>query len=77
MSDNIQDAILPILARIQSDIGAFRRESNDRLDRLEEAVKKHRRDSAGMLVMMRATVTDFDARVSEIEERMSAYDKRQ
>ena len=35
---------------------------------------KQRRDSAGMLVMMRATVTDFDERVSDVEERVAALE---
>jgi hypothetical protein len=63
MSDNVQTATLEILKKIQSDISGIK----DRLDRIEDINRKQRRDSAGMLVMMRATAGDFDERVSEVE----------
>jgi hypothetical protein len=62
-SDNVQTATLEILKKIQSDISGIK----DRLDRIEDINRKQRRDSAGMLVMMRATAGDFDERVSEVE----------
>ena len=46
-----------------------------RLEGVETLLRKQRRDSAGMLVMMRATVGDFDERVRDIEERMDAFEK--
>jgi hypothetical protein len=70
MSDNVQTAMLKILKKIQEKLS----EHDRRFDRLEELVRKQRRDSAGMLVMMRATAGDFDQRVSEIEARMDAFD---
>jgi hypothetical protein len=74
MSDNVQTAMLEILKKIQQDNADFRKSVESRFDRLEELVRKQRRDSAGMLVMMRATAGDFDQRVSEIETRMDAFD---
>lgn len=81
MSDNLSDATPQILLRIREDIAAFRAEMsttakglNERLDRLEEIARKQRRDSAGMIVMMRATAGDFDERVSDIEERLTALE---
>ena len=41
-----------------------------RFDRLGELARKQRRDSAGFLVMMRATAGDFDARVTEVERQI-------
>jgi hypothetical protein len=38
-----------------------------RLDRIEDIVAKQRRDSAAMLVMMRATVGAFDERLLRVE----------
>jgi hypothetical protein len=76
MSDAVQNIMLDILKRIQGDNAEFRRVVEARFDRLEEIVRKQRRDSAGMLVMMRATASDFDERVSEIEERMDALEGR-
>jgi hypothetical protein len=74
MSDNVQNAVLDILKRIQQDNSEFRQSVEQRFDRLEEIVRKQRRDSAGMLVMMRATAGDFDERVTEIEQRMDALE---
>jgi hypothetical protein len=72
MSDNVQSATLDILKKIQADIGGIK----DRLDRIEDINRKQRRDSAGMLVMMRATAGDFDERVSEVEARVEALEAR-
>jgi hypothetical protein len=46
------------------------------MDRLDLGLRKDRRNAAGMLVMMRATAGDFDARVSEVEERVAAPESR-
>ncbi|WP_315797025.1 hypothetical protein [Bradyrhizobium sp. SZCCHNRI3043] len=43
---------------------------------MEALIRKQRRDSAGMLVMMRATASDFDERVTEVEERIAALEAR-
>jgi hypothetical protein len=72
MSDNVQTAMFEILKKMQSDIGGIK----DRLDRIENINRKQRRDSAGMLVMMRATAGDFDERVSEVEARVEALEAR-
>ena len=74
MSDNIKDATLQVLIKIQEELGAFRRSVEERLDRIEDINCKQRRDSAGMLVMMRATAGDFDERVSEVEERIAVLE---
>jgi hypothetical protein len=74
MTDNVEDATLQILTKIQDDVAAFRRSVEERLDRVEDINRKQRRDSAGMLVMMRATAGDFDERVSEVEERLAVLE---
>ncbi len=76
MADNAQNIVLDILKKLQVDNAEFQRRVDERFDRLEEIVRKQRRDSAGMLVMMRTTAGDFDERVSEIEERMDALEGR-
>ena len=76
MSDNVQSMVFDILKKMQGENADFRRSVEERFDRLEEIVRKQRRDPAGMLVMMRATAGDFDERVSEIEERMDALEGR-
>jgi hypothetical protein len=74
MSDKVKDATLQVLIKIQDDLAAFRQSVEERLDRIEEINRKQRRDSAGMLVMMRATAGDFDERVSEVEERIAVLE---
>ena len=90
MTEAPTDLILPILKKIQEDIAAFRSSVDARFDRVEQRLEhveqrlerveqlgiKQRRDSAGMLVMMRATVSDFNQRVTEIEERTTALERR-
>lgn len=66
MGDNAQSAMFEILKRIQTDVSDI----NVRLERVEKLVKKQRRDSAAMLVMMRATAGDFEERISDLEDEM-------
>ncbi len=74
MSNNTNYTTLNILVKIQDDLAAFRLSVDERLDRVEDINRKQRRDSAGMLVMMRATAGDFDERVSEVEERLAVLE---
>lgn len=60
----------------QEDIASFRATVEHRFNRLEEDNRKHRRNSAGMLVMMRATAGDFDERVNAVEERVAALEAK-
>lgn len=74
MTGNVKDAALQILTKIEDDVAAFRRSVEERLDRVEDINRKQRRDSAGMLVRMRASAGDFDERVSEVEERLAVLE---
>ena len=74
MADEAKDALPQILMGIQKSIAEFRASVETRLDRLEAVSRKQRRDSAGMLVMMRATAGDFEERVSEVERRVEALE---
>jgi hypothetical protein len=83
MGDNVENATFEILKGIQTSIADLRAETVTRFDRLEArmdrldlGLRKDRRNAAGMLVMMRATAGDFDARVSEVEERVAALESR-
>ena len=68
MADNVQSVMLEILKRLQSDMS----EVKARQERLEVIATKQRRDSAAMLVIMRATVGDFDERVRKLEADVQA-----
>jgi hypothetical protein len=70
------EAVPQILIRIQDSISMLRSDLTGRLERIETLVRKQRREGAAMLVMMRATVSDFDERVSDVEERLAALEGR-
>jgi hypothetical protein len=83
MANGPTDAIPQILIKIQesiaalrSELGQFRLDNQAQHDRMESLIRKQRRDAAGMLVMMRATASDFDERVSDVEERLSALEAK-
>jgi hypothetical protein len=83
MADNPTDAVPQILIKIQegisslrSELGQFRLSTEGRFERRESLIRKQRRDAAGMLVMMRATASDFDERVNEVEERVAALEAK-
>jgi len=83
MADNPTDAVHQILIKIQdgisslrSELGQFRLSTEARFERVEGLIRKQRRDAAGMLVMMRATASDFDERVNEVEERVAALEAK-
>jgi septal ring factor EnvC (AmiA/AmiB activator) len=71
MAENVQSAMLEILKRLQTDSVDVKKqlgEIDGRLSKLETQVKKQNADSAAMLVIMRATVRDFNERITEIED---------
>ena len=68
----IQDSI----SSLRSELGQFKLENLVQHDRMESLIRKQRRDAAGMLVMMRATASDFDERVNEVEERVAAQEAK-
>ncbi|MGY3450065.1 hypothetical protein [Bradyrhizobium sp. USDA 4353] len=83
MADTPTDAVHSILVKIQESISAlrsevsqFRQDNRAEHERMETLIRKQRRDSAGMLVMMRAAASDFDERVSAVEERMAALEAK-
>jgi hypothetical protein len=83
MADQPTNAVLQILIRIQdsisalrSEMGQFRRENETQHEEIRGLIGKQRRGSAAMMVIMRATVSDFDERVNEIVERVAALEAR-
>ena len=81
MSENVQTAMFEILKKIQADLAAFRSETeqhfqriDDRFQRVEDGMRKQRRDLASMLVMGRGVVGDFDERLTKVEDRVTALE---
>ena len=71
MSENVETAMFEILKKIQGDLAAFRTEAEDRFQRIEDGLRKQRRDNAAMLIMARAVVGDCDERVTKVEDRVA------
>ena len=83
MSDAPIDMILPVLKKIQQDIATMQlnittlqKSVDDRFDSVDAQFRKQRRDMAGMLVMMKSTAGHFDERVTSLESRVSALERR-
>jgi len=76
MADSVENAVFDILKKIQADIsavrtdiGAFKAENRAEHERMEGMMRRQRRDAAGMLVMTRAIVGEFEERVTDLEQR--------
>lgn len=83
MGDTVVNATFEILKGIQASLANLWAETVTRFDRLEARIdrldlgmREDRGNAAGMPVTMRATAGDFDARVSEVEERIAALESR-
>ena len=75
----IQDSINAIrsdLGTLRAEVGEFKRENETQHEEIRGLIHKQRRGSAAMMVIMRATVSDFDERVNEIVERVAALESR-
>jgi hypothetical protein len=75
----IQDSISALRSEVgtlRSEVGQFKRENETQHEEIRGLIHKQRRGSAAMMVIMRATVSDFDERVNEIVERVAALEAR-
>jgi hypothetical protein len=66
----IQDSI----AALRAEVGQFKRENETQHEEIRGLIRKQQRGSAAMMVIMRATVSDFDERVNDIVERVAALE---
>ncbi|WP_324131834.1 hypothetical protein [Bosea sp. (in: a-proteobacteria)] len=83
MSENVQTAMFEILKRIQAELSSFRAEVNagfeaseKRFDEIGDLVRKQRRDTAGLLVMAKATTGQFAEDLAAVEERVRVLEAR-
>ena len=67
MSENVQSGILEILKSIQGSIAKL----DSRMGAMEDLMRKQRRDTAGILVLMKGAVGQFDERVFHLERRVT------
>jgi hypothetical protein len=84
MVETPTDAVPQILIKIQdsisalrAEVGDFKRDNEAQHERIEGLIRKQRRDSAAMMIIMRSTVSDFDERVNEVMERVTVLEKPQ
>jgi hypothetical protein len=73
----IQDSISALrseLGTLRTEVGEFKRENETQHGEIRGLIRKQQRGSAAMMVIMRATVSDFDERVNEVVERVAALE---
>ena len=86
MAEEIKDAILPVLIKIQEDAAAFRAEMrtqlaeikadvNARFDAVDVQLRKQRRNIAGILVIGKSTAANFDERIAGLERRVTLLER--
>jgi hypothetical protein len=78
MSDNVQNLMFDILKSIQQSISELDARvdgrlsaMDNRMSAIEDLVRKQRRDTAGILVMMKGVVGVFEERVTSLETRVT------
>jgi hypothetical protein len=74
MPDGPTDIATDILIAIRQDISSFRTSFEGRLDRLEQSIRKCRRDAAATRVIMRAAFDHFNKRLGAVEGRVTALE---
>lgn len=62
--------------KIQRDIASLQKSADDRFDSVDAQFRKQRREMAGMLVMIKSTAGHFGDRVTSLEGRVSALERR-
>jgi hypothetical protein len=71
MSENVQTAMFEILKSIQASIVELRTGQAE----LQELTRKQRRDTAGMLVLMKGVTGVFEERVTGLEIRVTELEQ--
>lgn len=87
MADNVQDATIEILKRIQESIADLRHSTDTRFDAMRQDMAKQserfaaeahrdRRNINGLMALLQAASGDFDERIREIDDRVSHLEDR-
>lgn len=70
------DLVLPLLREIQADLAAFRKETAERLDKLESGQRNIRSALAGETVLSRMLVGEFEERIEALERKVLSLEGR-
>jgi polyhydroxyalkanoate synthesis regulator phasin len=62
-----KDLVLPLLREIQADLAAFRKETGERLTKLETGQRNMRSALAGEMVLSRMLVGEYEERIEAPE----------
>ena len=79
MSENVQTAMFEVLKKIQAKLVEHDQRFDaveKRFDELGDLARKQRRDTAGLLVMAKATTGQFAEDLAAIEERVRVLEAR-
>ncbi len=76
MSDNIKDAHMAVLIKIQSELSSLRKEVREGFAHSDEIARKNRRDVAGMMVIGKAMAGDFAEQMAAVVERVEALEAK-
>ncbi len=79
MSENVQTAMFEILKSIQAKLVEHDQRFDaveKRFDEMGDLVRKQRRDTAGLLVMAKATTGQFAEDLAAVEERVRVLEAR-
>ena len=71
-----KDLVLPLLREIQADLAAFRKETGDRLAKLETGQRNIRSALAGETVLSRMLVGEYEERIEALEQKVGALESR-
>ncbi len=66
----ILKSIQASIVELRAEIAELRTTQDRRMESIEEVMRKQRRDTAGMLVMMKGVVGVFEERVTGLETRV-------
>lgn len=70
MTENVENAIFEILKSIQAKLA----DHDQRFERLEDLMRKQRRDMAGILVVGKATAGTFAEDIAAVKQRIDALE---
>lgn len=71
-----KDIVVHLLREIQSDLSAFRKESDERFSKLESGQKNLRSAMAGETVLSRILVGEYEERIEALEKKVKGLEGR-
>lgn len=65
-----EDMVVPLLREMRAEIAAFRKEANERLDKLEAGQRNLRSAMSGETILGRMLVGEFEERIESLETKV-------